>query len=318
MSKKIAVVFPGQGSQYDGMGKDLYENFPEARQVFDQAASILGWDVRAVCFGLDKGKINLTEYTQPAILVSSIAAWEVFHRHAPGLVPSMVAGHSLGEYSALVASDGVDFSDALRLVQRRGKFMQESMPEGEGMMAASLGLDHQTVEAVCREASRSGVVSPANYNSPGQIVIAGVKAAVEEAGNLAKQRGAKRVLPLQVSVPSHCALMGPAAERLLPFLNETSFRPLRAPLVSNVDARPINQGDEVRGSLMRQLTQPVRWDAGVSYMMDSGCVCFVEVGPGRVLSGLVKRIAQDKGQPVEIFNVEDTSTLEKTVAGVQG
>jgi [acyl-carrier-protein] S-malonyltransferase len=300
------------------MGKDFYENIPEAREVFDRAGEVLGWDAREICFGKETGKINLTEYTQPAILVSSVAAWETLKAavKAAGIemTPACMAGHSLGEYTAWIAAGGIDYPEALSIVQMRGRLMQQAVPEGEGLMAAILGLEKEKVVEVCKEASLLGIVSPANYNGPSQVVIAGVRPAVEKAGELAKMRGAKRVIPLQVSVPSHCTLMEPAAEKMRELFGGTAFRPLKTPVITNVDARPVRSAEGIRDALSRQLTHPVRWDESVAEMISSGCELFVEVGPGKVLSGLVKRISETLSRPVRTVRVEDRSSLEETLS----
>jgi [acyl-carrier-protein] S-malonyltransferase len=225
-----------------------------------------------------------------------------------------MAGHSLGEYTAWIAAGGIDYPDALSIVQMRGRLMQQAVPEGEGLMAAILGLEKEKVVEVCKEASFLGIVSPANYNGPAQVVIAGVRAAVEKAGELAKMRGAKRVIPLQVSVPSHCTLMEPAAEKMTELFGRTVFRPLKTPVITNVDARAVRSADGIRDALSRQLTHPVRWDESVEEMISSGCELFVEVGPGKVLSGLVKRISETLSRPVRTVRVEDRSSLEETLS----
>ena len=307
---KTAFVFPGQGAQKVGMGQSLAETCAEARAVFEEADEALGMRLSSLCFGGPEEELRLTENTQPAILATSIAALRCLE--TKGVRADFVAGHSLGEYSALVAAGALRFEDALRVVRQRGQFMQEAVPAGEGAMAALLGADVETVEAVCREAAERGVCSPANLNSPNQVVIAGHKSAVEYAVTLAKQRGARRAVMLAVSAPFHCALMQPAAERLQPVLADTAFADLSVPLVTNVDAAVITSGDEARAALVRQVASPVRWSESVRRLLDEGATRFVELGPGKVLSGLIKQI----GPAAQILNVEDAPSLEATAASV--
>jgi [acyl-carrier-protein] S-malonyltransferase len=262
----------------------------------------------SLCFEGPEEELRLTENTQPAILATSIAALRCLG--ARGVRADFVAGHSLGEYSALVAAGALQFEDALRVVRQRGQFMQEAVPAGEGAMAALLGAAAETVAAVCLEAGERGVCSPANINSPNQVVIAGHKSAVEYAVVLAKQRGAKRAVMLAVSAPFHCALMQPAAERLEPVLGDTDFADLNVPLITNVDAAIITSGDQARAALIRQVASPVRWSESVKRLIDEGVTRFVELGPGKVLSGLIKQIAPE----AQILNVEDAPSLEATAA----
>lgn len=300
----IAFVFPGQGSQYPGMGKELADNFPVARQVFEEANDALGFDLASLCYNGPEEDLKLTTNTQPAILTVSVAAHRVIAQET-GLVPGYAAGHSLGEYSALVCAGALAFADAVRTVRQRGAFMQEAVPVGVGAMAAVMGLDTAVLEEVCREAAQGEVVSPANFNSPGQVVIAGHTSAVERAMELAKAKGAKRALPLPVSAPFHCSLMVPAGERLRDVLEEVPVSPLTVPVVSNVEAAPNAEAERVKELLVAQVSAPVRWDESVLRMADLGVERFIEIGPGKVLSGLVKRIA--KGTAAQ--SVEDLTGL---------
>ncbi|AMV72175.1 ACP S-malonyltransferase [Desulfuromonas carbonis] len=301
----IAFVFPGQGSQYAGMGKELAANFAAAREAFAEADEALGFALSRLCYEGPEEDLKLTTNTQPAILATSIAALRVLQQET-GLVADFAAGHSLGEYSALVCAGALDFGDALRTVRLRGSFMQEAVPVGVGSMAAILGLEGADLDAVCNEAAQGEIVSPANFNSPGQVVIAGHAGAVERAMELAKARGAKRALPLPVSAPFHCALMEPAGLRLREVLAGITVAELQLPVVSNVEALPNRDASRVRDLLVSQVSAPVRWDESVQAMVELGVDRFVEIGPGKVLSGLVKRIA--KG--VTTQNVEDCSSLK--------
>lgn len=301
----IAFVFPGQGSQYAGMGKELADNFPAAKDVFTEANDALGFDLAGLCFNGPEEELKLTTNTQPAILTTSIAALRVLQQET-GLVPGFAAGHSLGEYSALVCAGALQFADAVRTVRQRGAFMQEAVPVGVGAMAAILGLEGADLEAVCAEAAQGEVLSPANFNSPGQVVIAGHAGAVERAMELARERGAKRALPLPVSAPFHCALMQPAGERLKGVLAGVEVSPMEVPVVTNVEARPNAEASRVRELLVTQVSAPVRWDESVRAMSDLGVDRFVEIGPGKVLAGLVKRIV--KG--VAAQNIEDCASLK--------
>jgi len=306
----VAFLFPGQGSQYVGMGAKLYVASDAARQVYREAQQALGFDIAKLCHEGPADRLDLTEHTQPAILTTSLAAlrWA----EEKGLSASMLAGHSLGEYTALVASGGLAFSDAVTLVRNRGRYMQEAVPAGIGAMAAVLGLDRRTVEEICRSASGQGIVSAANINSPVQIVIGGERPAVEAAMALARERGAKRIMPLAVSVPSHCSLMKPAAERLSRDLNGVKLLRLRIPVVTNVDAVPITSGDLAKEALVRQLASPVLWVDTIQRMVQEGITTFVEIGPGTVLSGLVKRIAKE----ARTYHIEDPESLEETLGAL--
>ncbi len=306
----MALVFPGQGSQAVGMGKALYEAYPSVRQVYEEAGAILGYDVAALCFEGPADRLNLTEYTQPALLTASIAALRAFEPAGVRLLA--VAGHSLGEYSALVAARGLSFTSAVALVQKRGRYMAEAVATGSGLVAAILGLSPDLVREACREASALGVVQPANFNSPGQIVIAGDKAAVEKALELAKAKGCRKAIPLPVSVPVHTPLMQPAAERLAHDIAATAWADLATPLVNNADAQVLRTAADVKASLIRQLPASVRWEESVQVMAKMGVTTFVEVGPGTVLAGLIKRIVPE----AVTLNVHDPQSLDATVKRV--
>jgi [acyl-carrier-protein] S-malonyltransferase len=307
---KIAFIFPGQGSQYVGMAKEFIENFPESKDVFDQASAALGYDLVRLCMDGPVEKLNLTENTQPAILTASLAILRPLERR--GITAAAAAGHSLGEYSAITAADGFELRDAVALVQKRGRFMQEAVPAGVGLMAAILGMDRQDVEKTCLEAAKNGIVAPANYNSPGQIVIAGEKAAVEKAMELAKSRGAKKVIPLAVSVPSHCTMMKRAGIALEAELEKITIRDLRFPIVNNADAKFLRTATELKPSLVRQISAPLYWEDSISTMVSDGCDTFIEIGPGKVLSGLVRRIAKE----AKVLNVEDLKSMNDTLTSL--
>ncbi len=310
MNSGIGLVFPGQGSQSVGMGKALYEAYPSLKAIYDEASSVLGYDAAALCFDGPAERLNLTEFTQPALLVSSMAAWQVLK--PLGLTPIAVAGHSLGEYSALVAAGGVSFRDAVSLVQKRGRYMSEAVPSGTGLVVALLGLTAEIVKNVCRMASSVGVVAPANFNSPGQIVIAGEKAAVERAVELAKENGCKKAVPLPVSVPVHTPLMQQAADRLANDLAVIQWSDLTAPLVNNAEAKAISRAGEIQASLVCQLPSSVLWEDTIQTMGKMGVTTFVEVGPGTVLTGLIKRILPG----TMLLNVNDPKSLEATMKAV--
>lgn len=305
--KSVAFLFPGQGSQSVGMGKELAARYPLAKQTFEEADAALGYAISALCFEGPEEKLKMTEVTQPAILSVSVAALRVLHEH--GVAPGFVAGHSLGEYSAHVAAGTLDFTDAVRIVRNRGRYMQEAVPAGQGAMAAILGLSLEEIEAACREAAQGQVVAPANLNSPGQAVISGHTAAVERAAELVKQRGAKRAILLPVSAPFHCSLMQPAQDRLAVDLKAAHFNPLKVPVLSNVDAELVTAPEPARDALIRQVTGAVQWEKSMRALIAAGVGTFVEVGPGKVLCGLMRQIDRAK----TCVNVEDPASLEKTV-----
>jgi [acyl-carrier-protein] S-malonyltransferase len=289
------------------MGKELAENFPEARAVFDEADKALGFSLSQMCFAGSEENLKQTANTQPAILTCSVAVQRVLAKK--GVTPDFVAGHSLGEYSALVATGALKFSDAVTLVRKRGTYMQEAVPAGEGAMAAIMGLSPAVVTDACKRAAESEVCSPANLNSPEQTVISGHAGAVKRAVEIASQQGAKRAVVLAVSAPFHCALMMPAQERLEKDLRKTDFSNLQVPLVTNVDADTITKGEEAREALIRQVTMPVRWQDSMRLLIDEGVNTFVEVGPGRVLVGLLRQIERS----VSALNVEDEKSLSSTM-----
>jgi [acyl-carrier-protein] S-malonyltransferase len=306
---KTAFLFPGQGSQSVGMGRDLAVSFPIARRIFEEANDALGFDLADLCFQGPEEQLRLTEFTQPAIFTVSVAALRVLAE--AGVTADYVAGHSLGEYSANVAAGAIEFAVAARTVRRRGQLMQQAVPAGQGAMAAILGMPAETVVAVCRDASSEGApVEPANLNSPEQTVISGATAAVERAVALAKERGAKRAVLLQVSAPFHCSLMQPAQDGLAPILLEIPFSAANVPVLVNVDAAPVTDGAQLRDALIRQVTGAVRWTESMQLLIAEGVTTFVEVGPGKVLSGLLRQI--DRSQ--KCAQVEDPAGLEKLLA----
>lgn len=308
----IAFVFPGQGSQTVGMGKALAEAFPICRETFEEADAALGMPLSATIFEGPADRLTLTEITQPAILTVSVAAWRLLESR--GCRPAIVAGHSLGEYSAHVAAGTFSFADAVRTVHHRGRYMQEAVPVGTGAMAAILGGDEALVAQACVEAADGEVVSPANLNSPGQIVIAGATAAVARAGERAKALGAKRVIPLTVSAPFHCALMSPAQECLTPELRALATRDPRVPVVANVDAEPRYEAAASIEALIRQVSAPVRWEDSVRRLASEGVTAYVEVGPGTVLSGLIRKIARE----ATVLNLETPDQLAAIEALMAG
>ncbi|MHB9096044.1 MAG: ACP S-malonyltransferase [Eubacteriales bacterium] len=303
---KQALLFPGQGSQYVGMGKELNGNFTAAQRVFEEGNDILCFDIRKLCFEGPEDELKITSNTQPAILTVSVACWHVLRES--GVTPSAVAGHSLGEYSALVAAKAFSFPDALRLVQKRGRLMQESSVRSGGM-AAILGLDRELVQKACQEAGVHGVVEVANYNCPGQIVIAGEAKALQKAMDLAREYGAKKAIPLQVSGPFHSSLMAEAGQKLALELDPININDPACPLVSNVTAEIVQTADPIKNLLVKQVSSSVRWDDSVNRLAAMGINTFVETGPGKVLAGLGRKIIRD----ARFFNVEDKASLENTL-----
>ncbi|MGH9786610.1 MAG: ACP S-malonyltransferase [Terriglobia bacterium] len=305
---RIAFLFPGQGSQQPGMGRDLCGNFAAARRTLEEADAALGFALSRLCFEGPAEELQLTANTQPAVLACSIAAYRVLAQH--GITPAFVAGHSLGEHSALVAAGSIPFAEALRIVRHRGQYMQEAVPVGTGAMAALLGLSLEKVEELCRAAAEGEVVSPANINTPTQIVVAGHAGAVQRVMERATAAGAKRAVPLPVSAPFHCALLRPAQQRLTPELDALDFQDLQFPLVNNARAELIRRGAEARLGLIDQICAPVLWEQSIHRLRAEGADCFVEVGPGRVLTGMMRQIESG----VQAVNVEDSKSLEKTLA----
>lgn len=312
---RTVYIFPGQGSQSVGMGRALYEASSEARSVFDEADAALGEPISKLCFEGPEDHLRLTANTQPAILTVSVAAYRAF-RAAGAPAPDYVAGHSLGEYSALVAAGVLDLAVAVRLVRERGRFMQEAVPPGEGAMAAVLGAERDAVERACEEAALGEICQAANFNGPGQIVIAGSKAAVDRAAEIVKSHGAKRVVPLEVSAPFHSALMRPAAERLRPLLDAAEFRDPEFPIITNVSAAPVHTGADAREALAAQVASPVLWEQSVRTLLVLGARRFVELGPGKVLVGLVKKI--DRGTEAVSVGAPDEIAPALGAAGATG
>lgn len=308
---KIACIFPGQGAQYPGMGKEIAENYKEAMDIFELASERLGIDMKKLCFEGNEEELKKTENTQPSILTTSIALLEVLKLR--GIEPHVTAGLSLGEYSALVASKAISFADAVELVKKRGKYMQEAVPAGEGTMAAIMGMERESVEECLKMASGYGVVEAANYNCPGQIVIAGQTKAVEHACTIMKERGAKRAIVLPVSAPFHSSLLKPAGEKLAMDLENMDIKDNTMPVVSNVNAQVIMDKYEIKKCLIEQVSSSVLWEDSIRHMIDMGVDTFIEVGPGKTLSAFVKKI--DKS--LYVYNVEDMESLENTIVSIR-
>lgn len=309
--RKIAFVFPGQGAQYVGMGQEIFSHSAAARVIFEQADHRLGINISKMCFSGSEEDLRLTANTQPAILTVSVALLKALE--AEGIKADYAAGHSLGEYAALVAAGALEFSDAVWLVRQRGILMQEAVPPGEGTMAAVLGLSADKTDELCQEASTAGVVEPANYNCPGQIVIAGGTPAVEKAIDLAKSFGAKRAIKLQVSGPFHSSLLHPVSERLSELMGQVTINDAAFPVIANLTADVTTKATVIQDNLIRQVAAPVKWQQSVEKLVDLGVNTFIEIGPGKVLSGLIKKIAKN----VAIYNIEDQVSLNKTLAALR-
>ncbi len=311
MKPKVAFLFPGQGSQKVGMGKDFYESFEFVRDLYDKANEVLGFDIASLSFNGPEESLRLTFNTQPAILIHSYIAYRLLRMQ--GLEPAVAAGHSLGEYSALLAAGATDFPIALDIVRKRGRFMQDDVPPHGGAMAAIIGLSGDKVETLCKRVSQGRVVQPANYNAPDQVVVAGEKGAVDDLVEASQGAGAKRAIRLAVSAPFHCTLLKGAEEKLAQELERVEFRDLSFPVVSNVSGRCVSCRAEVLGNLKRQVTSPVRWEGSLRTILGEGASVMVEVGPGRVLTGLAKRI----DERLVTFNVEDMKSLDRTLSGLR-
>lgn len=309
---KIAFIFPGQGAQYIGMGKQIALNYKSSYDIYEEASEALGQDMRKIIFDGDEETLRLTENTQPAIVTTSIACLQPLL--AKGIQPHYTAGLSLGEYAAHVASGTIDFKTAVSLVRKRGKFIQEAVPLGKGTMAAIIGLSPEVVEECCRRASDAGVVEPANYNCPGQISISGEVKAVEKAMELCAEKGAKRTILLAVSAPFHCSMLKSAGEKLDAELEVVKFKDFEFPLVANVNAKPVESSLKIRETLVKQVSSPVLWENTVRFMLDNGVDTFIEIGPGKVLSGFVRKCSKE----ARSFNIEDMESLERTLEGIEG
>ncbi len=308
---KITLLFAGQGAQYIGMGKELHDAFPFCRQVFEEANDSLGFDITGLAFNGTQEELNLTENTQPAVVTTSLAAYQAIREY--GIVPEVLAGLSLGEYSALTAAGVFTLSQVVPLVRKRGRFMQEAVPAGIGKMCAILNLSEEKLREACEEARPFGIVEPANFNCPGQIVIGGESRAVDEAARLAKEKGAMKTIDLAVSAPFHTSMLKPAADRLRPELSQLQLGELMTPLISNVNAGYITHSDQVKELLYQQVMRSVLWEQTLRKMIDDGVTDFIEIGPGKTLSGFVKKI--DRG--LKTYNVEDIATLEHTAKAIQ-
>ncbi|ABY94942.1 [acyl-carrier-protein] S-malonyltransferase [Thermoanaerobacter thermohydrosulfuricus] len=306
---KVAFIYPGQGAQYAGMGKEIYQKYQEAREIFERADEALGFSISELCFEGPEEELMKTENTQPAILTVSVALTKVLQKR--GIKAEVTAGLSLGEYSSLVLAEALDFEDAVRLVKNRGKYMQEVVPQGVGTMAAILGLENEVVEEICRTVSQVGIVEPANYNCPGQLVISGEVKAVEKAVELAKEKGAKRAVVLAVSAPFHCSMLKKAGELLERDLEKIEIKDLKIPVVSNVTADYASK-DQVKDLLIKQVSHPVLWEQSVKRMIEDGVDTFVEIGPGKTLTGFVKKIDKTKNA----YNFEDEESLLKTLSAL--
>ncbi|MCD6363004.1 MAG: ACP S-malonyltransferase [Synergistetes bacterium] len=311
---KYAVVFPGQASQYVGMGKELAEKFEIVDKTLSEADEALGIPIKKLCFEGPEDELKKTYNTQPAIMAVSIAFWRLLEELRLGIKPSFFAGHSLGEYTALVASSSLNFADALRLVRKRGEWMQEAVPIGVGAMGAIIGLPLEVVENICSEASEGEVLTCANINSPKQIVVSGHRSAVERALKMAKERGAKKVVELKVSAPFHCELMRSVGDKLFEEFQKVEFKDAEIPIIANVDAEPTVRAEDIKRKLKEQTFSPVRWVESVQKMIFEGVEAFIEVGPGKVLSGLIRSI----DRKVKILRIEDEKTLKETLDFLEG
>lgn len=312
---KIAFIFSGQGSQYIGMGKELYDNIPSCKKIYDKANEVLGFDLKELIFNGDKEELNITENTQPAILTTSIAILQAIKDK--GINPDIVAGLSLGEYSALVASEALDFETAVSLVKKRGRFMQEAVPQGIGSMVAVIGLNEDKIKKVLKVASERGIVEIANYNTNNQIVIGGESEAVEFASELLKECGARRVIPLKVSGPFHTSLLNEASIKLKNEFENIHFNDPKIKTITNVTADFIENGNEIKNLLINQVKSSVRWSETIEKMLDEGIDTFIEIGPLKTLSSFVREISKEKKVAVNIFNVEDLKSLNKTLEGME-